>query len=69
MQHSETTTPTQIMTTLAEGVLELAARWYRSFAEEDLFTAGRREGYVQAISLVMGKPHAQMLEALRRNAL
>lgn len=54
---------------MLRAVDELAARWHRTQADDDLFNAGRREGYVQAIALLLDEPHAGVLAALRAGRL
>lgn len=46
-------------------VRELTARWHRAEDKDDAFTQGRREGYTQAVQLLLDLPHSEVVLALR----
>ena len=47
----------------------LIARWKRADRQTDSFSQGRCEGYVQAIALLLDRPHQEVYLALRGGQL
>lgn len=60
-------------TMIVVAIDELAARWHRAAQEDDISSydhnCGRREGYLQAIALLLGQPVADVRLALREGKL
>jgi hypothetical protein len=54
---------------MAEVVLELVQRWKRAQTRGSTFDAGRSEGYVQAIQLMLGLSHAETVDMLHKGTI
>ena len=58
----------EILNKMTNVIRELAARWMRADGD-DHFTAGRKAGYVQAISLMLNVYYADTLKMLQEGQI